>query len=192
MKAFDFTAVRSAAAALPDVEESTSWGAPALKVRGQMFVCQAINKQAEPNTLVVRMDLAQRDALIEEDPAVYYLKEHYVDYPCVLSSGCRVCIPTPCAISCRPRIDSSAQSDRSAARPNALQRTARHAGAAPRNRDSSPPRATSLSWSTRYSIARENYKKERETVTGNYTDVLVKEGGRWLFIAWAGGDDPKK
>ncbi len=44
----------------------------------------------------------------------------------------------------------------------------------------------------RYSVARENYKKERETVTGRYTDVLIKDGGRWLFIAWAGGDDPKK
>ncbi len=44
----------------------------------------------------------------------------------------------------------------------------------------------------RYSMARENHKKDRETVTGRYTDVLVKEGGRWLFIAWAGGDDPKK
>jgi Domain of unknown function (DUF4440) len=43
-----------------------------------------------------------------------------------------------------------------------------------------------------YMIARENYKKERETVTGHYTDVLVKEGGHWLFVAWAGGDDPKK
>jgi hypothetical protein len=44
----------------------------------------------------------------------------------------------------------------------------------------------------RYSVARENYKKERETTTGRYMDVLVKEGGRWLFIAWSGGDDPKK
>ncbi len=44
----------------------------------------------------------------------------------------------------------------------------------------------------RYQIARENYKKERVTVWGRYTDVLIKEGGRWLFIAWAGGDDPKK
>jgi hypothetical protein len=43
-----------------------------------------------------------------------------------------------------------------------------------------------------YMIARENYKKERETVTGHYTDVLIKEGGRWLFLTWAGGDDPKK
>jgi len=43
-----------------------------------------------------------------------------------------------------------------------------------------------------YMMARENYKKERESVTGHYTDVLIKEGGRWQFIAWAGGDDPKK
>lgn len=43
----------------------------------------------------------------------------------------------------------------------------------------------------RYQLATENYKKERETVTGRYTDVLIREGGRWLFIAWAGGDDPK-
>jgi len=44
----------------------------------------------------------------------------------------------------------------------------------------------------RYSIAHENYKKDREIVTGRYTDVLVKEEGRWLLLAWAGGDDPKK
>ena len=44
----------------------------------------------------------------------------------------------------------------------------------------------------RYRIASENDKGEREIVTGRYTDVLVKEGNRWLFIAWAGGDDPKK
>lgn len=43
-----------------------------------------------------------------------------------------------------------------------------------------------------YMIARENYKKERETVTGQYTDVLLKDNGRWLFLAWAGGDYPKK
>jgi hypothetical protein len=43
-----------------------------------------------------------------------------------------------------------------------------------------------------YRMARENYKEERETVTGHYTDVLIKEGGTWKFITWAGGDDPKK
>jgi hypothetical protein len=85
-----FAAVRAIGTRLPDVEEVTSWGAPALKVRGKMFVCMATNKAAEPNTLVVRMDFAQRDALIEEDPDVYYLKEHYVNYACVLVRLSRV------------------------------------------------------------------------------------------------------
>jgi hypothetical protein len=43
-----------------------------------------------------------------------------------------------------------------------------------------------------YSVAREDYKKEREMVTGHYMDVLIKDKGSWKFIAWAGGDDPKK
>ena len=42
-----------------------------------------------------------------------------------------------------------------------------------------------------YRVASENLKKERETVNGHYTDVLVKENGRWMFIAWAGGEDKK-
>lgn len=90
MKGHGFAAVSAIGATLPDVEETTSWGAPALTVRGTMFVCMATNKAAEPNTLVVRMDVAQRDALIEDDPATYYLKEHYVGYPCVLVRLSRV------------------------------------------------------------------------------------------------------
>jgi hypothetical protein len=43
-----------------------------------------------------------------------------------------------------------------------------------------------------YQSARENLKQEREMVSGRYMDVLIKDGGRWKFIAWAGGDDPKK
>jgi hypothetical protein len=31
-----------------------------------------------------------------------------------------------------------------------------------------------------------------EDGSGRWTDVLIKEGGRWMFIGWAGGDDPKK
>ena len=78
-----FKTVESFGRTLPDVEVTTSWGQPTLKVRGKMFVCMAANKSAEPNTLVVMMDFVGRDALIEDDPAIYYLKEHYVNYPCV-------------------------------------------------------------------------------------------------------------
>jgi hypothetical protein len=90
MKRAAFDAVRALGARLPGVETTTTWGAPALKVRGKMFVCMASHKSAEPNTLVVRMDFAQRDALVEEEPATYYLKDHYVDYACVLVRLSRV------------------------------------------------------------------------------------------------------
>ena len=43
-----------------------------------------------------------------------------------------------------------------------------------------------------YQIARENFKKDREMVTGNYTDVLIKVNGRWQVLTWSGGDQPKK
>lgn len=85
-----FELVEAIGRTLPDVEVTTTWGQPTLKVRRRMFACMASHKSAEPDTLVVMMDLADRDALIEEDPDTYYLKEHYVGYPCVLVRLSRV------------------------------------------------------------------------------------------------------
>jgi len=85
-----FKAVESIGRTLPDVEVTTTYGQPALKVRGRMLACIASNKSAEPNTLVVMMDFADRDALLEDDPATYYLKEHYANYPCILVRLSRV------------------------------------------------------------------------------------------------------
>jgi hypothetical protein len=79
-----FNAVESIGRTLPDVEITTTWGKTTLKVRGKMFVCLASHKSAEPDTLVVMMDFADRDALIADDPGTYYLKDHYVSYPCIL------------------------------------------------------------------------------------------------------------
>jgi hypothetical protein len=79
-----FAAVEAIGGALPEVEVTTAWGQPVLKVHGKMFVCIASHKSAEPNSLVVMMDFADRDALLEDDPATYYLKDHYLNYPCVL------------------------------------------------------------------------------------------------------------
>jgi len=79
-----FAAVRAIGCRLPDVEESTMYGSPALKVRGRMIACMASHKSAEPNTLVVMMPFEQRNALIEEEPGTYYLKAHYENYPVVL------------------------------------------------------------------------------------------------------------
>jgi hypothetical protein len=85
-----FKTVESIGRTLPDVEMTTAWGQPAMKVRGKMFVCMASHKSAEANTLVVMMDFADRDSLVEDDPGTYYLKEHYVNYPCVLVRLSRV------------------------------------------------------------------------------------------------------
>lgn len=85
-----FSRVESIGRTLPDVEVTTAWGQPALKVRGRMFACLASHKSAEPGSLVVMMDVADRDLLVEEDPGTYYLKDHYVGYPCVLVRLARV------------------------------------------------------------------------------------------------------
>jgi hypothetical protein len=85
-----FDLVRKLGLTLPDVEESTTFGKPSLKVRGRMFACIASHKSAEPNTLVIRMDFDERDELIATDPSTYYLKDHYVGYPCVLIRLSRV------------------------------------------------------------------------------------------------------
>ena len=85
-----FNTVRTLALALPDVEESTAYGAPAFKLRGRLMACTATNKAAEPNTLVVCIDFADRDELIAAEPDVYYLKAHYVDYACVMVRLSRV------------------------------------------------------------------------------------------------------
>ena len=85
-----FKLVESIGRTLPDVEVTTTWGKPALKVRGRMFVCMASHTSAEPDTLVVMMDFVERETLMADDPETYYLKEHYVGYPCVLVRLARV------------------------------------------------------------------------------------------------------
>src|SRR5262245_2005999 len=79
-----FEDVRRIGLALPDVQESASWGAPSLKIRGKLLTCPAINKSAEPGSIVVRVSIDQRRDLIAEAPETYYVTDHYVNYPSVL------------------------------------------------------------------------------------------------------------
>ena len=79
-----FDTVRKMALAFSGVEEGTTYGTPALKVRGQLLTCMAIHKSAEPGSLAVRIGFEDRAALISTDPEVYYLTDHYVEYPVVL------------------------------------------------------------------------------------------------------------
>ena len=76
--------MRKIGATLDGVDVGTAYDSPCLRVNKKMIACIAINKQAEPNSLMIRMPVDQRDALIAEAPDVYYLKPHYENYPCVL------------------------------------------------------------------------------------------------------------
>ena len=79
-----FDTVREVALALPDVEDGTTFGKPALKVKGKLLACVPSHKSAEPESLVVRIDFEQRAALLAEAPDTYYVTGHYTDYPAVL------------------------------------------------------------------------------------------------------------
>jgi hypothetical protein len=75
-----FRPVRKAAKALPEVEEGTSYGTPALKVRGKLVA----RLWEDGETLVVCTDFDSRDAMLRASPKIFYLTDHYRDYPAVL------------------------------------------------------------------------------------------------------------
>ena len=78
--AVTFEQVRLAAQAFPGVEDSTSYGTPALKVRGKLLA--RLHQSGE--CLVLRADLLGREILLQSDSRVFYITDHYRDYPWVL------------------------------------------------------------------------------------------------------------
>jgi hypothetical protein len=80
-----FDDVRRIGLTLPDVEAATRYdGSPVLKLAGVFMAGLATHRSAEPNTLVVRADLEERESFIEDAPDTYYLTEYYRRYPLVL------------------------------------------------------------------------------------------------------------
>jgi len=66
---------------LPGVEVGTSYGAPALKVRGK-GMCRL---RTDPDALAVRVtDMGEREALLQGQPDVFFTTPHYDGYPYVL------------------------------------------------------------------------------------------------------------
>ena len=74
-----FARVRDAAAHLPEVEESTSYGTPALKVRGKLMA-----RMKDSGTLVVLCPVEEKEMLMEVDPGIYFETDHYKGWPAVL------------------------------------------------------------------------------------------------------------
>ena len=77
--------VRDIIMKLPDVEEGTTYGFPAFKIRGKLLAWFPEKKEVEPGSLGVRMSILERDHRVARDPKVFYCTPHYKDYPCVLA-----------------------------------------------------------------------------------------------------------
>jgi hypothetical protein len=65
---------------LPGVEQGTSYGTPALRVRKKFLA----RLKEDGETMAIKIDFADRDVLLELDPTAFYLTDHYRPYPAVL------------------------------------------------------------------------------------------------------------
>jgi hypothetical protein len=75
-----FDAIRQIALSLDHVEEATSYGTPAFKVRGALIA----RLRPDIDSLVVRMGFEERGELIAADPETYFITDHYLNYEWIL------------------------------------------------------------------------------------------------------------
>ena len=64
---------------LPEVEESTWFNTPSLKVRKKSFV-----RLREKDVIVVLVDQDEKEALLRAEPEVFFTTPHYDGYPAML------------------------------------------------------------------------------------------------------------
>ena len=72
--------VQEIARALPGAVEGTSYGTRAFHVRKKLFV--RLHQSGE--SIVVMIDLGEREALIKLDPETCFITDHYLNYPAML------------------------------------------------------------------------------------------------------------
>ena len=76
-----FDDVRKLALAWPEVEDGTSYGTPALKVRKKLL---ARLKEDGDSLVMPGVPQDERDMLVESQPKLFYFTDHYRDFPMVL------------------------------------------------------------------------------------------------------------
>jgi hypothetical protein len=74
------------ASSFGDVERSTSYGTSAIKLRGKLVA----RLKEDGDSLVVGTTFEERTEMIAADPDVYYITDHYLNYPWVLVRLSRV------------------------------------------------------------------------------------------------------
>ena len=81
-----YDTVRRLALALPNVEEATSYGTPALKVSGKLFV----RLHQDLDKIVLKMPFDRREEMMAADPQTYFITDHYAEHPYILVSLARL------------------------------------------------------------------------------------------------------
>ena len=76
----NFDTVRELALALPNVEDGGDASAPALRVKGKLLAWL----RDDPEILAVKTSPINREYLLRADPKVFFMTDHYRDYPIVL------------------------------------------------------------------------------------------------------------
>jgi hypothetical protein len=65
---------------LPGVVDGTSYGTAALKVGGKLFARQHQSRDC----VVLRIELLDREILMQSAPEAFFITDHYRDYPWIL------------------------------------------------------------------------------------------------------------
>ncbi|MYJ74765.1 MAG: hypothetical protein F4089_06515 [Gammaproteobacteria bacterium] len=76
-----FARVVQIAQRYPGVEESRSYGTPAIKVKRKLLA--RLRSEAEGGLAIV-CDLMEREMLMQAAPETFYITDHYADWPMVL------------------------------------------------------------------------------------------------------------
>src|SRR6202000_93110 len=79
-KGVSYDVVRDLGLTLPGVEESTSYGTPALKVAGKLLV----RLREDGDSIVAKVGFDHRELFLHADPEVFFTTDHYQGYPTVL------------------------------------------------------------------------------------------------------------
>lgn len=76
-----FDDIRALALKWPEVTEGTSYGTPALKVRGKLLTRL---KEDGESLVLFEVEQDERAMLVETQPKIFYFTDHYRDWPMVL------------------------------------------------------------------------------------------------------------
>ena len=67
---------------LPEVEVSTSYGTPALKVRGKLLTRP---RYEDDSIVLLEIGFDEREMLMQVEPETFHITPHYQNYPSILA-----------------------------------------------------------------------------------------------------------